>query len=135
MQKFIAAALFLTVAASAVALTGCGTARTLTAATTAPAAIEAQAAGKAAIKKAAVEAVKAEVARVHLAVRTATVKDIKLEDTALGYAQKFTATVETTEQNPLDIEERTYEVTGLYNPTNKQAPATVVDVKLTRQSR
>lgn len=136
MQKFIAAALF------AVALTGCGTAQTLTAAQTAfnmgqpqALALEAQAAGQAAIKKVALEAVTAEVAKSHLAVQKATVKGIKLVDTALGYAQKFTATVETTEQNPIDIEERTYEVTGLYNPTNKKSPATVLDVKLTRQTR
>jgi hypothetical protein len=129
MQKFIAAALF------AVALTGCGTAQTLTATSAAPAAIEAQAAGKAAIKKAATEAVTGEVKKLHLAVREITVSKVKLEDTALGFAQKFIATVQVNAQNPIDVEERTYEVSGLYNPTNKKSPATVTEVKLTRQTR
>jgi hypothetical protein len=129
MQKLIAAALF------AVALTGCGAPQTTISAPVAASALEAQAAGKTAIKKAATEAVTAEVKEKDINVTEIKVKTVKLEDTVLGYAQKFIATVETTGRNPFGVEERTYEVTGIYNPTNKKAPATVSEVKLTRQSR
>jgi hypothetical protein len=130
MTRLIVAALF------AATLAGCGAAPAIAPAVQAPVAMEAQAAVKTSIKKAAVEAVTAELTKLKIKPTSVKATTVELESTVLGsFAKRYVATVQVKATNPFGAEERTYEVTGMYLSDNKEKPVTVDDVTLTRQTR
>jgi hypothetical protein len=123
------------VAVLAASLAGCGAAPTLAPAAEAPVTLEAQAAAKTAIKKAAVEAVEAEMAKLKIKPTSVKATKVELEGTAKDDARNFVATVDVKSTTPFGIEERTYEVSGTSQPDNKKKPVVVKEVDLTRQTR